>query len=136
MTSMITVEGDVNAVDTLANITTQGSVSAPSMKVPVGKTKLDKLILSAAVDQAAAGSAVFFVRLGGSAVKFGEQVIVFAAMGITAVQVGSDQAPSALTNFVLDNVDIEVVSDVITVGVEMAGSDLGDGAVVIGMVFK
>lgn len=135
MTRTLTVEVDVNTVDSRTVATTQGSVTAPSLKVPEGVSKIDKIIASAAADLAAAGSAVFFLRLGGSAVQGGEQVIVIGAAGGAAVQSGSDQAPESPILFILEDVDIAVIADIITIAAEMAGSDLGDSSIVITLVF-
>lgn len=137
MSRTITVEGDVNAVDTRVNLTAQGSVTAPSLVVPSGMKKIKKLIAAASHDGAADdGSAVWFVRLGGSAVLNGEQTIIFGAGGNQTVQAGSDAAPNAMLPFVLDDLDIDVSpSDVINISAEFAGVDIGDTAVVVTLVY-
>jgi len=135
LTKTLTVEGDVNIVDTRTGLTAQGSVTAPSMKVPEGVSKIDKIIAAVAHDAAADGSAVWILRLGGSAVQKGEQVIVLAAGGCIAVQAGSDRAPSVCRAFVLEDVDIDVIPDIITVDAEMDGSDLGDSTIIVTLVF-
>ena len=136
MSKTLTVEGDLATVDSLTRITTQGSVTAPSLIVPAGVTKIDKVIVSAAAEGLADGSAVFFVRLGGNGVKRGEQTLVVSAAGVIAVQVGSDAAPMIAGVFILDDADIEVSpSDTLTVSAEMAGSDLGTGRVAVTLVF-
>lgn len=136
MSKTLTVEGDLVTVDALTRITTQGSVTAPSLIVPAGMSKIDKIIASASAEGLAAGSAVFFVRLGGNAVKNGEQTIMVSAGGMIAVQVGSDAAPAIVGVAVLDDADIEVnPGDVLTVSAEMAGTDLGTGHVAVTLVF-
>lgn len=137
MARTITVEGDVNAVDTRTLLTAQGSVTAPSLVVPAGMTKIKKIIAAASHDGAADdGQAIFFVRLGGNAVLNGEQVIVFGGAGNQTVQAGSDAAPNVMMPFVLNDVDIAVrPSDTITIAVEFAGADIGDTAVVVTLVY-
>lgn len=137
MTKTLTLEGDVNAVDTRVQLTAQGSVAAPSLVVPSGYKKIDKIIFAASHDGAADdGSALWFIRLGGSAVLGGEQTIVVGAGGNQTVQAGSDSAPNCMVPFVLDNVDIAVSpSDAIAVSAEFAGVDIGDTAVAVTLVW-
>lgn len=132
----ITVEGDVTAADTRTALLTQGSVTAPSMLVPSGYTKIDKVIVSAASEGLADGSASWFVRLGGNAVRGGEQIIPVACSGRIAVQAGSDAAPQVCYPIVLSNLEIEVSpSDTISVWAEQAGTDTGTGRVACTLVF-
>ena len=137
MSKTITVEGDVNAVDTRTLLTAQGSVTAPSLVVPSGMTKIKKIILAASHDGAADdGSALFFLRLDGNAVLNGEQTIVFAGGGNQTVQAGSDSAPNNMTPFTLDDVDIDVrPSDTISIAAEFAGVDIGDTAIAVTLVY-
>ena len=136
MTKSITVEGDITAVDTRTLISTQGSVTAPSLVVPSGSTKIDRVIVAFAQDGAAVGGATFFVRLGGNAVLKGEQVIVCASGGTIAVQAGSDQNYPVVPAFVLEDADISVsASDTVSISVEMAGSDLGTARAIVTLIF-
>lgn len=137
MARTITVEGDVNAVDTRTLLTAQGSVTSPSLVIPSGMTKIKKIITAASHDGAADdGSALWFLRLGGNAVKNGEQAIVFGAGGNQTVQTGSDSAPNVMLPFVLDDVDIDVSpGDTITIAAEFAGVDIGDTAVAVTLVY-
>lgn len=132
----LTVEGDIASVDTRTALTTQGSVAAPSLLVPAGYTKIDKILVAATSEGLADGKQVFFLRLGGNAVKGGEQVIAVSASGRIAVQAGSDAAPQCMTSLVLENLDIEVSpSDNISVWCEGAGDDTGTGHAVVTLVF-
>ena len=136
MSRTITVEGDVNAVDTRVLLTSQGSVTTPSLVVPSGMKKIAKIIATAAADGLAAGEVVYFIRLGGNAVLNGEQVIMFGGDGSIAVQAGSDAAPSVSFPFVLNDVDIAVTpSDTITIAAEAAGVDVGDSTVAVTLVY-
>lgn len=136
MSKTLTLEGDITAVDTSTNITTQGSVTAPSLVVPSGMRKIDRIIAAIAAEGLANGSAVFFLRLDGNAVQRGEQTIMISAAGTIAVQTGSDAAPQVGRLLVLEDVDIEVSpSDTLTVRAEMAGSDIGTARVVVTLVF-
>lgn len=136
MTRTLTVEGDVTAVDTLTDLTTQGSVSAPSRVVPSGVAKIDKIIAGVAAELAAAGDSGYHLRLGGAAVLKGEQVLSLGAQGGALPQVGSDQASSGVINVVLEDVDIDVApSEVIRISAEMAGDDLGTARAAVTLVF-
>ena len=137
MSRTITVEGDVNAIDTRVLLTGQGSVTAPSLVVPSGMSKISKIIVAAASDAAAAGNATYIIRLGGNAVLNGEQTLIVAGMGAAAVQAGSDRAPSVMEPYVIDNVDIDVrPTDTISIAAEMAGVDVGDSTVAVTLVYS
>jgi hypothetical protein len=136
MSQTLTAEGDLATVDSRTLLTTQGSVTAPSLVVPSGAHKIVKILASAAAEGLADGSAVFFIRLGGGAVLKGEQVIMVASAGRIAVQAGSDAAPQVGEVFVLENADIDVSpSDNLTIAAEMAGNDLGTGRAVVTLMF-
>lgn len=131
-----TVEGDIATVDSRTLITTQGSITAPSPVVPVGVKKIDKIVFAAASEGLADGKQTFFLRLGGNAVREGEQVIAISAAGRIAVQAGSDAAPQFMGARILENVDIVVSpSDTITVAVEGAGDDTGTARVVVTLIY-
>jgi len=136
MSKTLTVEGDLATVDSRTLITTQGSVTAPSLVVPSGMKKIDKVLVAATAEGLAAGSAVFFIRLDGNAVQRGEQTIVVSAGGMIAVQSGSDASPAIAELLIIEDADIEVSpSDTVSIAAEMAGTDLGTGHVVITLVF-
>jgi len=131
-----TVEGDLATVDLKTNLTTQGSVTAPSPVVPSGVKKIDKILVAAASEGLADGKQSWFLRLGGNAVKNGEQVIAISASGRIAVQSGSDAAPQLMNALILTDVDIEVSeSDTLTVSVEGAGNDTGTGHAVVTLIY-
>lgn len=132
----ITVEGDLATVDARTALTTQGSVSAPSLIVPAGCTKIDKVFVAAASEGLADGKQSFFLRIGGNAVLGGEQVLPISTAGRIAVQSGSDAAPQVCPVIVLDNLDIEVTpSDNISIWAEGAGDDTGTPHVVATLLF-
>jgi len=137
MSRTITVEADVNAIDTRTLLTAQGSVTAPSLVVPSGMKKIKKLIATIAADELADdGQYIAFIRLGGAAVLNGEAVIVFAGGGNQLPQLGSDVAPSIGCLFVLEDVDLDVSpSDTISIAAEIAGVDPGDTAVAVTLVY-
>jgi hypothetical protein len=123
-------------VDTRTQITAQGSVTAPSLIVPQGVTKIQKVFVAAVTDGLAVGSAAIFIRLGGGGIVRGEQNIVTHAAGAIAVQAGSDCAPQIGQIFVLDNADLDVSpGDTISVAAEMAGSDLGTARIAVTLYF-
>lgn len=132
----ITVEGDLTSVDTRTALTTQGSVSSPSMVVPSGMTVIDKIIVAAASEGLADGKQTWFVRLGGNAVQGGEQVIAVGSSGRIAVQAGSDAAPQVVIPFILEDLQIAVnAGDTISVWAEGAGDDTGTGRAVVTLAF-
>lgn len=136
MSRTITVEGDVNEVDTRTLLTAQGSVTAPSLVVPSGMGKIASIMVSAAADGLANGEVIFFLRLGGNAVRNGEQTIVFGGTDSQSVQAGSDAAPDLGFLFMLENADIEVSpSDTISIAAEMAGVDVGDTTICVTLVY-
>lgn len=136
MSRTFTVEGDITAADTRTALTTQGSVTAPSSVVPAGMTTISKIIVACASEGLAPGAQAFFVRLGGNAVLGGEQVIAISAVGMIAVQSGSDAAPQLMTAFVLDDADIEVrPSDTISISAEGAGTDTGTARPIVTVVY-
>lgn len=132
----ITVEGDITSVDTRTALTTQGSVTAPSMIVPAGYTKIIKIVAACAAEGLADGKQTFYLRLGGNAVQGGEQLIPLSASGRIAVQAGSDSAPSLMRAAVLEDVEIPVSpSDTLSVWAEGAGDDTGTPHVVATLIF-
>lgn len=136
MTNTLTVEGDLATVDLRTALTTQGSVTGPSLVTPPKITKIDRIFVAAAAEGLAAGSASFILRLGGNAVKDGEQVITIGAGGYIAPQAGSDEGPSYVTATELPDVDISCASsDTIAISAEMAGQDLGTAHVVTTLFF-
>ena len=137
MSRTLTLTGAIDAVDTRTNLTAQGSVTTPSLVVPVGMTKIIGIRAAIACDALADdGMYVGILRLGGAAVKNGEQTFVFAGGGNQTVQAGSDAAPSVCVPFVLDNVDVAVSpSDVVNVAAEIAGVDPGDTQVVVTLIY-
>jgi hypothetical protein len=136
MSKTLTVEGDITAVDTRTNLTTQGSVTAPSLVVPSGMSKITKIMVASAAEGLADGSATFILRLGGAGVLKGEQTFTVGAGARIAVQAGSDAAPQVGRLFVLEDVDVDVSpSDTIGISGEMAGTDIGTARMVVTVLF-
>lgn len=136
MSKTLTVEGDVNAANTLTNLTTQGSVTAPSRVTPAKATKINTILVAASADQLAEGAANVLVRLGGNAIRRGEQTIIVAGLAGNTVVSGSDLPPVYNPLFMLEDADIEVdPSEVIDISAEVVGDDLGDATVVVTLIF-
>lgn len=132
----LTVEGDIASVDTRTALTTQGSVTSPSLIVPTDVTKIDKLIVAASSEGLADGKQTWFVRLGGNAVLGGEQLIPVSASARIAVQAGSDAAPQCMSAMVFEDLEILVSGgDTLSIWAEGAGEDTGTGHVVVTCVF-
>ena len=136
MSKTLTVEGDLNAANVLTNIVTQGSVAAPSRVTPTKAKKIVTILVAAAADQLAEGAGNILVRLGGNAIRGGEQNIICAGLAGNTVVSGSDLPPVYNPLFMLKNADIEVDgSEVIDINAELVGDDLGDTTVVITLIF-
>lgn len=136
MSKTLTVEGDITAVDTRTNLTSQGSVTAPSLVVPSGVTKIDKILVASSSEGLADGSCTYLLRLGGGGILRGEQTFVVGGSGRIAVQAGSDAAPQVGRLFMIENADIEVSpSDTISVAGEMMGTDTGTARMVVTVMF-
>jgi hypothetical protein len=132
----LTVEGDIASVDTRTALLTQGSISAPSMIVPTGFTKIDKLFVAASSEGLANGKQTWFIRLGGNSVLGGEQLIPVSASGTIGPQAGSDAAPQSMTAVAYENLEIAVSGgDTISIWAEGAGDDTGTGHAVVTCVF-
>lgn len=137
MSKTLTVEGDLNAANTLTNIVTQGSVTAPSRVTPTNAKRIVAVIVAAAADQLAEGAGNILVRLGGNAIRGGEQTIICAGLAGNTVVAGSDLPPVYNPLFQLLEADIEVDgSEVIDINAELVGDDLGDTTVVITLIFE
>jgi hypothetical protein len=129
----ILLEGDITAADTFTPLATRGSETAPSLQLPSDWSKIARIVAAVAHDSAAAGSAVFILRLTGASVR-GQQDIMLAGTGSQAVQTGSDAAPLGMDNFILDDADIDVEGgDVISVQACMTDNDLGTARVVVSL---
>ncbi len=132
----LTLEGDITAVDTRTPLTGQGSIASPSLVTPPTVKEITGLILSCTSEALADGAQSFFVRIGGNAVKNGEQVIAISAAGRIAPQAGSDSAPQLMSPLVLSDLGIEVgPSDTVSISVEGAGTDTGTAHAIVTLIF-
>ena len=132
----LTVEGLLTGIDTQTSLTTQGSVTAPSRLTPQGAKKIDQILFSVAADGAADGSLAAFLRLGGAAIKNGEQTLFFGGAGHIAVQSGGDGAPNLGAYFHLMDADIEISSgDTVDIVAEHAGVDIGNVQVGVTLLY-
>lgn len=132
----LTLEGDITAADTRTALTAQGSVASPSLVTPSTAKEITAIAVACTSEGLAAGAQSFFVRIGGNAVKNGEQVIAISAAGMIAVQSGSDAAPQLMHSIVLSDLQIEVgPSDTVSISVEGAGTDTGTAHAVVTLIF-
>lgn len=133
---LLTVEGDVNAIDTLVRLTAQGSVTAPSRITPPTAKKIQRIIAATGNDGLAAGQAAMLIRLGGTAIKNGEQTLFIGGHSSQTVQSGSDAGPSLMGPVVIEDVDIEInPSENLDISAEHAGVDVGDTTVAVTVVY-
>jgi len=132
----ITVEGDITAVDTLTRLTTQGSVTAPSRLTPPDAVMLKRIIYAVSEDSAADGEVTFILRVGGDAIKGGEQTFIIGAASSIAAQAGSDEAAGIMLPQILENLDLEITpNETLDISIEMAGVDIGTATAVVTAVF-
>lgn len=132
----VTVEGDLTAVDTVTRLTTQGSVASPSRLTPPDATMLKRVIVAVASDAAADGEVTYILRLGGDAIKGGEQTLVVAAESYIDVQSGSDAQHVVMAPIVLEELDLEITpGETLDISMEMAGVDVGSATAVVTAIF-
>jgi len=133
----ITVEGDITAVDTLTRLTSQGSVASPSRLTPPDATMLKRVVFAVASDAAADGEVNYILRLGGDAIKGGEQSFILGAESFIDVQLGSDSAVGVMPPMILDNLDLDITpNETLDISVEMAGVDVGTATAVVTAIFQ
>jgi len=122
----------VTAVDTKTALTTQGSISAPgTLYVPDGVSRLEAVIVAACGNYASIGSASIFIRLEGSGLPEGPEVIGIGAIGgssTTGIQGATPARKIALDVPVTPGNDILIYA-------EMAGVDVGTVEVCVTLVF-
>ena len=125
-------EGDITALDTKTQLSTLGSDSAPGpLMVPQGATVITKVLIAAIQNMAAATGFSAFARLEGPGMINGPESIAAGAGG-NAVATGG--------NFVNKMVEVDVNFPVsagseIQIFGEMAGTDIGQVNMVVGIVF-
>ncbi len=132
----ITVEGQITAVDTLTRLTTQGSVTAPSRLTPPNAKMLKRIVFALSSDAAADGEVTYILRLGGDAIKGGEQTFVLGADAWIDVVSGADDSVGTMVPQILENLDLEITpNETLDISVEMAGVDVGTVATVVTAIF-
>lgn len=137
MSKTLTVEGDIAATDTRTLLTTQGSVTAPSLIVPAGVSRIKRIVTAIASNEAADHSTSYILRLNGGAVQDGEQVITIGASGFIDIETGANTAGQVGIPTVMEDVDIAVnPSDTITIAVDQASGDNGTAQVVVTLFFE
>lgn len=133
MARTLLLEGDITAADTFTSLVTRGSETTPSLQIPSAWSKITRIIVAAAVDMVAAGSAIFILRLTGAAVQ-GTQDIVIAGAGGQDPQAGSDTPGVIALNLDIPDADISVSGgDVINAQAAMTDTDLGTARVVVSL---
>lgn len=133
----ITVEGDMTTVDTLVRLTAQGSVTAPSRLTPPDAKILKRIIYAVASDAAADGEVNYVLRLGGDAIKGGEQTFILGAESFIDVATAGDGINNDMLAMVLDNLDLEITNnETLDISVEMVGVDVGTATASITAIFQ
>lgn len=133
----VTVEGDLTAVDTLVRLTAQGSVTAPSRLTPPDAKMLKRVIYAVHSDGAADGEVNYLLRLGGDAMKGGEQTLIVAAESWIDVATGGDGNGPGMNAQIFDNLDLEISpNETLDISAEMVGVDVGSATIVVTAVFQ
>jgi len=128
-----TREGEATAVDTKSQLTTLGSESAPgALLVPSGVRNLVGVIVVAAANYAAVGSASAFIRLEGSGLPEGPETIAVGAMGGNSTTGAQAGIPA---KFIPLNVSVTPGNEILIFG-EMAGTDIGQISFGVTLVFE
>jgi len=131
MAEYVTREGTVAAQDDKTGLTTQGSEASPGA-ITAPSDRIVQIIAAIATDGTGVGAATWLARIGGNAVRGGEQTITLGACGGTLATSGI-QTQHAL----VIPVDIGVVKGKqVSVAAEMCGSDLGTSEVSVTLVFE
>ncbi len=126
-------EGEATAVDTKTALTTLGSETAPgALLVPAGVSKLIGAWITAASQVGAATGATAFVRLEGSGLPAGPEVICAGAFGAT-VATGSKETVTA--TYVPLDVPVTSTNEILIYG-EMAGTDIIQISFGVTLVFQ
>src|SRR3990167_3753730 len=132
----ITVEGDMTAVDTLVRLTAQGSVTAPSRLTPPDATMLKRVFFAVSSDCAADGEVNYVLRLGGDAIKGGEQTFIIAAESFVDVATAGDGINHDIVVQILEDLDLEISpNETLDISAEMAGVDVGSATIVVTAIF-
>ena len=132
----ITVEGDITDDDVLTRLTGQGSVTAPSRLTPPDATTLKRLFYTISGNGAADGVGISFIRIGGDAIKGGEQTLMLAAESWIDVASGGDGDGNNMPVMMLDNLDLEVTpNETLDISVELGGEDNGTHVAVVTAMF-
>ena len=126
-------EGEATAVDTKSALTTLGSETAPGpLLVPSGVSKLIAVIIACAAQIAAATGCTAFVRMEGSGLPSGPEVICAGAFG-AAVATGSFETMEA--KYVPLDVPVTSGNEILLYG-EMAGTDVTQVSFGVTLVFQ
>jgi hypothetical protein len=132
----ITVEGDLTAVDTVVRLTAQGSVPSPSRLTPPDATVIKRIIVAVASDGAADGEVSYLLRVGGDAVKGGEQTFIVGGESYIDVQSGSDSQHVIQKPLILEDLNIEIApGETLDISAEMVGVDVGSATIVASAQF-
>jgi len=127
-----TREGEAIAVDTKTQLTTVGSETAPgALLVPAGSKFLAGIIVAACSNFAATGRANALVRIEGSGLPEGAEVITVGAFGVT-IATGGQAAVSA--KFYPIYAPVTVANELLVFG-EMTGVDIGQISFGVTLVF-
>ena len=127
-----TREGSISAADTKTALSTLGSQTTPGpLNVPAGMTHLVEVIVAASADHAAANDASFMVRLEGTGLPNGPEVLPAGATGGAIATGQQENLPAKRIPLMVAVSD----TDQILLFGEMAGEDVGTAHMAVTLVF-
>lgn len=128
-----TREGEATAIDTKSQLITVGSETAPGpLLVPQGVSNLVGVIVATESNYAAAESSGALIRLEGSGLPDGPEVLAAGAMG-NDIATGARSAIAA--HFIPLNTPVTPANEILLFG-EMVGGDSGAVSFVVTLVFE
>ena len=126
-------EGEATGVDTKTQLTTLGSETAPGpLLVPSGVSKLVGVIAAFCENFAAATSFSAFIRLEGSGLPEGPEVIAVGAGGVPVATGGNASVPAKMYKL---GVKVTPANEIL-IFAEMAGTDVGQVSVAVTLIFE
>ncbi len=133
MSKTRTFTGSVTAVNTVTNLTAQGSITSPTLTVPgTGGNKLKRVSISAGADFLGRGNAVSFIRITGDGINGQHQLAAGGHGGQIVTTASSDIKP-----IVYEDCDIACAGGgAITVAGEMAETDIGSIGIAVTLEFE
>lgn len=126
-------EGEATATDTKSALTTLGSETAPgALLVPSGVSKLSGVIVAMVGNFALAATSGGLIRIEGSGLPQGPEVIAVGATGTSVATGVNDNVPARLIEL---DVPVTPLNEILLFG-EMVGDDIGQLSFGVTLIFE